>query len=494
MQKTNSPFNCDFYHLTMAQALFHDGKHDEDTTFELYVRKMPFKGSYLVTAGLADALEWIRDWKFTQQHVAWLKTHGLFSDGFLSMLEGARLSVDIDAIPEGSLAFPNEPILRVRGKAWQASIIESALLNILNGQSLIATKASRVVTAAGLDGQKRSVLEFGLRRAQDDGGLMPSRAAFVGGADATSNVEAGFRYGIPVKGTHAHSFIMQYGNGEEMAAFRAYAKAMPKNAVFLVDTYDTLQGVQNAVTVCRELGVTLGGVRLDSGDMAALSIKARQIMDEGGFPGAKVFASNDLDEHTIRDMVTKLGAKIDVFGVGTQLVTAADQPALGGVYKLKSVAGIPLIKLSETPEKTTVPGDTDVLRLFTEEGGKRRFLGDTIIPASANFPAEGALETALTSRHPANGESVSYPAGTRFTRLLTPVVRNGKPVNGHMEKPLTDIRQNALENVAALPDEARVFHEAWPYPTGLSEELYGLRETLIKKLRAPAPALTPKGA
>lgn len=490
--KTNTPFNCDFYHLTMAQALYQDGRHDEDTTFELYVRKMPFAGAYLVTAGLGDALQWLADWKFTPERIAWLRGMNMFDDGFLGMLENAKLDIDVDAIPEGGLAFPNEPILRVRGKAWQASIVESALLNIINAQSLIATKASRVVAAANIDGQKRGVLEFGLRRGQDDGCLTPSRAAFVGGCDATSNVEAGFKYGIPVKGTHAHSFIMQYGVGEELEAFRAYARAMPKNAVFLVDTYDTLQGVRNAVQVCKEQGIPLGGIRLDSGNMAELSIKARQIMDEGGFPNAKVFASNDLDEHSIHDLILKHGAKIDVFGVGTQLVTAADQPALGGVYKMKSVAGCDLIKLSETPAKTTVPGDTDVLRLFHEENGRREFIGDVIIPAGAGFAAEGALGDDLMGMHPATGEAITYPAGTRFARLLTPVLKDGKPVGGHLEKPLAGIRANAMANVAALPAECRKLYGAPHYPTTLSAELYAKRQDMVKKLRAAAPAPAPR--
>ena len=360
----------DLYQLTMAYGYWKLGRADEGAVFHLFFRKAPFSGRYAVAAGLGPAIEFLRQFRFTESDLEYLRTipgndgRPLFDHGFLDYLSGLELTVDIDAMPEGTVAFGQEPLVRVRGPLLQCQLLETPLLNIVNFQTLIATKASRVTAAA--TGQ--SVLEFGLRRAQGiDGGLSSARAAYVGGCDATSNVLAGKLLGIPVKGTHAHSWVMSFDN--ELESFERYAEAMPNNCVFLVDTYDTLEGVRHAVTVgkqLRERGHELVGIRLDSGDLAYLSIEARRILDEGGFPNAVIVASNDLDEHLIENLRHQ-GAQIVVWGVGTKLATAYDQPALGGVYKLGALQ-LPdgtwegKLKLSEQAAKTSLPGILQVRR------------------------------------------------------------------------------------------------------------------------------------
>jgi len=338
--KTQSPLLTDLYQLTMGYGYWKNKMADREAVFHLFYRHAPFGGEAAIVAGTGPAADFLHGLAFTERELYYLATltgcddKPLFCNGYLDHLRRLDWQLEVDALPEGELAFPNEPIIRVRGPLLQCQLVETALLNIINFQTLIATKAAHLCDAADGD----PVLEFGLRRAQGpDGGMSASRAAYLGGCVATSNVLAGMEYGIPVKGTHAHSWVMSFDSEPE--AFDAYADAMPNNAVLLVDTYDTLDGVRNAIQTgkkLREKGHDLQGIRLDSGDLAALSIGARQLLDEAGFHDTQIIASNDLNDDKIRALKTA-GARIDIWGVGTQLVTSADQPALGGVYKLGAI-------------------------------------------------------------------------------------------------------------------------------------------------------------
>lgn len=384
----------DLYQITMAAAYFEDGRADDRASFQLFFRKAPFGGRGAVACGLATAVEYLERLRCDESDIAYLRTlvdakgHALFSERFLNHLRTRSYALDLEALPEGTLVFPNEPILRVTGPLLVAQLVETALLAIVNFQTLIATKAARVVEAAAGD----PVIEFGARRAHGlDGALAASRAAYIGGCRATSNVLAGKLFGIPVRGTHAHSLVMAYG--DELDAFRAYARALPDQCVFLVDTYDTIEGVKNAVKVGQELrlhGHELLGIRLDSGDLCDYSIRARQILDAGGFPNAVIYASSDLDDHIVRDLKAR-GAKIGAWGVGTSLVTGRPDGALGGVYKLAAIrdAGqewVPRIKRSNDPVKTTIPGRVGIERRFDSATG--RFLTDVLYDVDQNEPRE----------------------------------------------------------------------------------------------------------
>jgi nicotinate phosphoribosyltransferase len=389
-----------------------------------------------------------------------------------------EFACDIDAIPEGTIVFPHEPLLRVRGPILQAQIIETPLLNILNFQSLIATKAARVAHAA----RGEPVLEFGLRRAQGiDGGISASRAAYVGGCAATSNLLAGKLFNIPVRGTHAHSWVMSFD--DEMEAFEAYARAMPNNCVFLVDTYDTLEGVRRAAEVgkwLRSQGHEMVGIRLDSGDLAYLSIEARKILDEAGFPNAAILASNDLDENVINSLKDQ-GAKIGVWGVGTRLATAYDQPALGGVYKLsaqRDPAG-PWqykIKLSEQTAKVSIPGVLQVRRFRNPSG---EFAGDAIY----NEPS--GISDAPTIVDPMDvTRRKTFSSATTFDDLLVPVFRTGKLV--HSTPQLDDVRRRLRDQLAGFHGGVKRFVNPHQYPVGLEKRLHDLRMDLILKARGHA--------
>ena len=351
----------DFYQLTMAYAYWKSGLADREAVFHLTFRRAPFRGGYAVACGLGLAQEYLANWSFDGTDVDYLASltgadgQVLFDRAFLDHIRSSTFACHVDAIPEGTLVFPHEPLVRVHGPLWQCQLVETALLNIVNFQTLIATKAARICRAT----HGEPVLEFGLRRSQGvDGGLSASRAAYIGGCAATSNVLAGKLHGIPVKGTHAHSWVMTFD--DELASFQAYAAAMPNNCVFLVDTYDTIEGVRHAIEVGRTLqsqGHSLVGIRLDSGDLTELSIAARQMLDEAGLTDAAIVASNDLDEYEIAELKRR-GATINIWGVGTRLATAYDQPALGGVYKLgalRSASGrwLNKVKLSEQEIKVT---------------------------------------------------------------------------------------------------------------------------------------------
>lgn len=476
----------DLYQLTMAYGYWKQGKQDQEAVFHLYFRKPPFGGGYAVAAGLAYAVDWVRNFHFSEDDLTYLgslrgtRDTALFEPAFLDYLRTLRLTCDIDAIAEGTVVFANEPLLRIKGPLLQAQLLETALLTLVNFQTLIATKAARIREAAGSD----QVFEFGLRRAQGfDGGLSASRAAYLGGVDGTSNLLAGQRFGIPVRGTHAHSWVQAFG--EEEAAFTAYSDAFPDDSVFLVDTYDTLEGVRHAISVARQMranGHELGGIRLDSGDLAYLSREARALLNEAGFQKARIVASNDLDEHLITSLKQQ-GARIDTWGIGTKLVTAHDQPALGGVYKLAALRPSAdsdwdyTIKLSEQLAKTSIPGILQVRRYETEKGQPR---ADMLYNTAEPLPEQLTIIDPLdpTRRRPIRS--------TQFRELLEPVFRAGKLV---AELPtLEESRATAQREVAALDPSIRRFLNPHVYPVGLEESLNKFRMELILEKRAVRPA------
>ena len=450
----------DLYQLTMAYGYWKLGRADQPSVFHLYFRRAPFKGGYAVACGLEAALDFVRGLHFRSEELEYLASlvggdgKPLFETGFIEYLAGLRFTGDLAGIPEGTAVFANEPLLRVTAPLAQAQILETPLLNMVNFQTLIATKSARICTAA----QGESVLEFGLRRAQGpDGGVSASRAAYVGGCMGTSNVLAGHKYGIPVRGTHAHSWVMSFDGERE--AFQSYAKAMPNNVILLVDTYDTMGGVELAIEVGRELeknGHKLGGVRLDSGDLAELSIAARARLDEAGFPDAAIVASNDLDEHRITELKRR-GAKIGVWGVGTRLATAYEQPALGGVYKLAALqeqdgTWTPKIKLSEQEIKLSNPGTLQVRRQFV--GGKP--VGDVIYDERVDQAPEGE-------------------------DLLVPLIEQGKVI--YDQPALESIRSRTQAQLAALPPGVTQIILDATYPVSLHPELEGRRARMILDLR-----------
>ena len=470
----------DLYQLTMAYAYWKSGVQEKEAVFHLFFRKNPFKGGFSIACGLSDAIDYLRTLAFRDDELAYLGTlvgndgEALFEPAFLDYLRALEWSCDVDGIPEGTAVFPHEPLLRIQGPLAQCQIIETALLNILNFQTLIATKAARVCLAAKGD----PVLEFGLRRAQGiDGALAASRAAYIGGCAATSNVLAGYRFGIPVRGTHAHSWVMSFDTEEE--AFRAYAEAMPNNAVFLVDTYETLRGVQRAIEMgqwLRERGHELAGVRLDSGDLAWLSIEARRMLDAAGFPNAAIVASNDLDEQIITSLKAQ-GAAINVWGVGTKLVTAYDQPALGGVYKLSAVRGKDgawqhKVKLSEQAAKVSNPGLQQVRR-FRRDGA---FLGDMIYdldgPANQSHVIVDPLDQTRRKHIPADAE---------FEDLLVPVFRGGKLV--YDPPAIGAIRERTHTQLDGFHEGHKRFLNPHEYAVGLAPALHDLKTRLILAAR-----------
>ena len=477
----------DLYQLTMACGYHKAGLAGHEAAFHLFFRKNPFEGGFTVAAGLGEAIEALADWHYGPEELAYLRTllgndgRELFDAGFLDALAGWRWACDVDAAPEGTVVFPHEPILRVTGPLWQAQLVETLLLNLINFQSLVATKAARVCEAAGGD----EVLEFGLRRAQGpDGALAASRAAFVGGVGATSNVLAGMRYGIPVRGTHAHSWVMAFDT--EAEAFAAYAEALPNNVVFLVDTYGTLQGVRHAVAEgrrLRERGHRLGGVRLDSGDLAYLSIEARKLLDADGFHDTPILATNDLDEHLITSLKAQ-GARINVWGVGTRLVTAYDQPALGGVYKLGAIRpgpGAPWqrrLKLSEQTAKISTPGVLGVRRFRDADG---LFAADMI--HDEELP-DAAARTIIDPADPLRRKTL--PADVTEDPFLVPIFRAGCRV--YDVPPLAASRQRTAEQLAALHPGIKRLHHPHGYPVGLEPGLHDLRNRLITEARNPSPA------
>ncbi|UOQ72783.1 nicotinate phosphoribosyltransferase [Hymenobacter cellulosilyticus] len=476
----------DLYQLTMSYGYWKQGLQDREAVFHLYFRKPPFAGGYAVCAGLAYAADWLQNLRFSAEDLGYLaglrgsKGVALFPQEFLDYLRDLRFTCDVDAIAEGTVVFANEPLMRIKGPLLQVQLLETALLTLVNFQTLIATKAARIREVAGDD----QVLEFGLRRAQGfDGGLGASRAAYLGGVDGTSNVLAGLRFGIPVRGTHAHSWVMSFD--EEEAAFEAYAAAFPDDSVFLVDTYDTLEGVRRAISVARrmrEKGHELGGIRLDSGDLAYLSREARALLNEAGFPKTRIVASNDLDENLIVSLKQQ-GAQIDTWGIGTKLVTAYDQPALGGVYKLAALRKPDdsgweyTVKISEQLAKTSIPGILQVRRYETEKGQPR---ADMLYNSAEPLPED------LTIVDPVDPTRRRPIRSTQFRELLEPVFRNGELV---AELPtLQESRARAQREVQSLDPSIRRFLNPHVYPVGLEESLNTFRTNLILEKRPQRPA------
>ncbi|MCA9197072.1 MAG: nicotinate phosphoribosyltransferase [Planctomycetales bacterium] len=463
----------DLYQLTMSYGYFHSGMAQRRSVFQLSFRRCPFGGEYAIAAGLGSALDWVEHFGFGRDEIAYLRTltganaRPLFSEDFLRFLGSARCECDIDAVPEGTAVFPHEPLVRVSGPLWQCQLMETALLNIINFQTLIATKASRVCRAA----EGEPVLEFGLRRAQGpDGGLSATRAAMIGGCAATSNVLAGKILDVPVKGTHAHSWVMAFP--DEQTAFQKYADAMPNNCVFLVDTYDTLRGVEQAAKIgvkLNEKGHSLVGVRLDSGDFVSLSQEARHILDEHGLTGAAIVGSNDLDEYEIVRLKQQ-GAKIDTWGVGTRLITGYDQPALGGVYKLAAIEdenGVlqPKMKLSNEPAKSSIPGALQIRRF--SQGAKH--IGDVL------------YDTRLATTDLASGTDLATGRTITMTGvghdLLIPFVENGSRL--HDNDAVMEIRKRTLREISRLPDDCLRFEDPVRYPVALETNLQQQRINLM---------------
>jgi nicotinate phosphoribosyltransferase len=473
------PLLTDLYQLTMAFGYWRQGRAERGAVFHLFFRQMPFKSGYAIAAGMGPLRQILAGFRFSDSDLQYLATicgndgKAIFNQEFLRYLEQLKLSCDVDAVPEGTVVFQNEPLLRVRGPILQAQILETILLNIVNFQTLIATKAARICSAA----QGEPVLEFGLRRAQGiDGALAASRAAYVGGCAATSNVLAGKLYGIPVRGTHAHSWVMSFD--DETMAFSEYATAMPNNCVFLVDTYDTLQGVRHAIEVGRQLATTghrMVGIRLDSGDLAYLSIEARKLLDEAGFEDASIVASNDLDEHLIETLKHQ-GAKIAVWGVGTKLVTGYDQPALGGVYKLGAIQDEdgqwqPRMKFSEQPVKSSIPGILQVRRFESQE----RFIADAIYDELL-----GGVDPRRTIVDPLDPLRKRLIEGdVVHNDLLKPLLRDGALVSA--DECLEVARERANGQLQRLHQTVRRLVNPHEYPVGLDIALHEQRLKMMNR-------------
>ncbi len=470
----------DFYELTMMQGYYEKGQN-EIVIFDVFYRQNPCNGGYAICAGLEQVIEYVKGLNFTYEDVDYLRSLGIFDEEFLHYLSGFHFSGDIYAIPEGSVIFPKEPLLKVVAPIMEAQLVETAILNIINHQSLIATKASRVVFAAAGDG----IMEFGLRRAQGpDAGLYGARAAVIGGCVGTSNVLAGKLFDVPVLGTHAHSWIMSFP--DEYTAFKAYADLYPDNCTLLVDTYDTLKsGVPNAIRVFQEMrdaGVKLTryGIRLDSGDLAYLSKKARKMLDEAGFEDATIAASNDLDEYLLHDLKIQ-GAAITSWGVGTNLITSKDCPSFGGVYKLAAIKTadgefVPKIKLSENTEKITNPGNKTIYRIYDKATGKIRadlicFVGEEFNP-DEDLVIFDPLETWKKTK--LKGGSYS------MRELMVPVFRNGECI--YQSPSVKEIAAYCTQEKATLWDETkRLFYPHRVY-VDLSDKLYAVKKELLNQL------------
>lgn len=468
--------HTDLYQINMAQAYFEDGIHERRTVFEIYFRKMPFGNGYALFAGLEKVIDYIKNFRFSETDLDYLQNELGYAKDFVAYLKDMKFTGTIRSMREGELVFGNEPIIRVEAPLAEAQIIETPLLNIVNYQTLIATKASRMKQVA----DNEVLMEFGSRRAQElDAALWGTRAAYIGGFSSTSNVRAGKLFGIPVSGTHAHAFIQAYR--DEYTAFKKYASTH-KDCVFLVDTYDTLKsGVPNAIRVAKELGDTINfiGIRLDSGDMAYLSKKARKMLDQAGFPNAKIVASSDLDEYTIMHLKSQ-GAKIDAWGIGTKLITAFDQPALGAVYKMVSIEDehnkmVDTIKISSNPEKITTPGLKNVYRIINKENGHAE--GDYITLETEN----PQFEKQLKMFHPVHTYIRKFITNFEARDLHTDIFINGEAV---YEIPnIQTIQAYASNNLALLWDEYKRTLNPEEYPVDLSQACWDNKMSHIQAVR-----------
>jgi nicotinate phosphoribosyltransferase len=456
----------DHYELSMAQGYFLNGRQDTPATFDYFFRKNPFSGGFVVFAGLQDLLDTIENLAFESPELAYLSDIG-FHDDFLNYLRDFRFQARLYAPPEGELVFPHEPILRVDGNLIETQLIESLVLNILNFQSLIATKTARMRMMCG----DRLLIDFGMRRAQGLGAVHASKAAMLGGTSSSSNVYSGFRFGIPTSGTMAHSWVQSYD--DELTAFRRFSEAFPNKCILLVDTYDTLgMGIPHAITVAREMearGQQLLGVRLDSGDLAYFSKKARHMLDQAGLDYVKIVVSNQLDEYVIKSL-NEQQAPIDAFGVGTRLVTAQPDAALDGVYKLSMSDGRPSLKISENVEKVILPAQKQVYRYFDEHG---QMYADGI--ALQDEPAPGHIQ------HPHQSGKSSRVGGYRQEELLRPVFAEGQPLL--KKKSYQEVNAYLQDRLSRLPGEHQRFDNPHIYKVGISDSLRDLRDKLLEEKR-----------
>lgn len=480
MNSRNLTLLTDFYELTMMQGYFKNNEKDM-VVFDVFFRANPCNNGYSIVAGLDQVIDYIKNLNFSYEDVDYLRSLGMFSEEFLHYISGFHFSGSIYAIPEGTVVFPKEPLIKVIAPIMEAQLVETAILNIINHQSLIATKTARVVFAAGGD----RVLEFGLRRAQGpDAGLYGARAAMIGGCAATSNVLAGAEFGVPISGTHAHSWIMSFP--DEYTAFKKYSELYPNACCLLVDTYDTLKsGLPNAIRVfteMRESGMELKnyGIRLDSGDLAYLSKKARKMLDAAGFEDAFISASNDLDEYLIHDLKMQ-GAQITAWGVGTHLITSKDCPSFGGVYKLAAIADkdgtfTPKIKLSENTEKITNPGNKTIFRIYEKETGKIKAdlisFADEVIDPQEDLLLFDPVDT---------WKKTLLEGGTYEVReLLVPVFINGECV--YQSPSVMEIAKYCEQEKETLWDETkRLFYPHKVY-VDLSQKLYDVKQKLLNKM------------
>ncbi len=467
----------DLYQLTMMNGYLEKDRKDELAVFDVFFRQNGMI-TYSMACGLEQAVDYILNLRFGEEEINYLKSLNIFSEKFLDYLKDFRFTGDVYAVPEGTIVFPGEPILTVKAPVSEAQLIETALLNIINFQTLIATKSAKINYAAKGD----SVMEFGLRRAQaPDAGIYGARAAVIGGCSSTSNVLAGKMFNIPVAGTHAHSWVMNFD--DEYSAFKAYAEVYPNNALLLVDTFDTLkQGVPNAIKVFDELkakGFKPKGIRLDSGDLAYLSKKARQMLDEAGHTDTIICASGDLDEYSINSLKNQ-GAKINLWGVGTKLITSADMPALGGVYKLSAVYSdgeyVPKIKLSDNSEKITNPGFKNIYRVYDKDTGMA--LADCIF-----LRDEQAIDQTkpLTLTHPKDRWKKTTYENYTIRTLQLEIIKDGKLV--YNMPTLSEIKSYAKAELNSFWDEYKRLDQPQLYKVDLSDKLYELKTSMLRKIR-----------
>ena len=474
MSYMNYTLLCDFYELTMANGYFELGKADEISYFDVFYRKVPDGGGFAIAAGLEQVIDYIKNLKFTDEDITYLRSKKLFSEEFLEYLRTFRFTGDIYAVPEGTPVFPGEPIMTVVARSVEAQFIETYVLLCLNHQSLIATKANRIVRAA----QGRSVMEFGSRRAQgSDGAILGARAAYIGGCSSTACTISDRMFGIPAVGTMAHSWVQMFDT--EYEAFESYCKKYPNNATLLVDTYDVLKsGVPNAIkafdNVLKPLGITKCGIRLDSGDITYLSKKARKMLDEAGYTDCKIVVSNSLDEVLIRDLMLQ-GARIDLFGVGERLITAKSNPVFGGVYKLVAVEKdgkiIPKIKISENPEKITNPHFKKVYRIFDNETGTA--VADQLCVYDESIDESQPLELF----DPVQVWKTKTVTNFTAKELLVPIFKGGECV--YKSPSIHEIRAYCKEQIMTLWDEVKRFENPHRYYVDLSRKLWNIKQELL---------------
>ena len=479
MNQRNLTLLTDFYELTMMQGYFKQKNANKTVVFDVFYRNNPFGNGFAICAGLEQVIEYINNLHFDQEDVDYLRSTGMFQEDFLDYLLHFTFSGDIYAIPEGTVVFPREPLVKVIAPIMEAQLVETALLNIINHQSLIATKTYRIVHAAQGDG----VMEFGLRRAQGpDAGIYGARAAMIAGCIGTSNVLTGQMFDVPVKGTHAHSWIMSFP--DELTAFRTYAHLYPSACILLVDTYDTLNsGVPHAIQVFKEMRkegipLTFYGIRLDSGDLAYLSKQAKQMLDEAGFSDAVISASNDLDEELINSLKLQ-GAAINSWGVGTNLITAKDCPSFGGVYKLAAVKDeatekfIPKIKLSENAEKITNPGNKTIQRIYSRENGK--IIADLICLADEKFDESNSL--LLFDPIQTWKKTHLAPKSYTMRELLVPIFKKGTCI--YSSPKVMDIQAYCKKELTTLWEESRRLVNPHKVHVDLSNELWQIKKALL---------------